>query len=329
VLWGHKTMREFFANFRNICFVTMLATPFVCLADDADNKDVDDAVEKGSSRELSLDEIGMELMNPVTSMVSFKTDFHYTFYQGSLADASDESAYVINFQPSFPIPLSNGRNILLRLNIPLNGDQPLYEIPGFEKELSTYQIRPIASTIPQNGTFDNDHGHDHLAEISLDVAYGGVSDNGFISMFGFKTFFQTNQDFSQSRDQTLFGPEIALGKVTDWGIYGGVLTHVTDIQGETELDANITTLKVFFAYGLGNGWQVFSNPVLAYDWEGDTDNKLFLPIGGGIAKTTSIGRMPLKLGFEVQKYIVSPDAIGPDWLLTFSITPAMRNPIGN
>jgi hypothetical protein len=37
--------------------------------------------------------------------------------------------------------------------------------------------------------------------------------------------------------------------------------------------------------------------------------------------------MPLKLGFEIQKYIVSPDAIGPDWMLTFSVTPAMRNPL--
>ena len=307
----------------------MLAVPFICLADDEDSKDVDDAVEKGSSSELTLDEIGMELMNPATSMVSFKTDFHYTFYQGSLADASDESAYVINFQPSFPIPLSNGRNILLRLNIPLNGDQPLYEIPGSDKELSTYQIRQNASTVPQNGTFDNYHGHDHLGEISLDVAYGGVSDSGIISMFGVKTYFQTNQDFSQSRDQTLFGPDIALGKVTDWGIYGGQLTHVTNVQGDKSFDTNMTTLKVFFAYGLGNGWQVFSNPVLAYDWEGDSDNKLFLPLGAGIAKTTRIGRMPLKLGFEVQKYIVSPDAIGPDWMLTFSITPAMSNPLKN
>ena len=127
----------------------MLAVPFICLADDADSKDVDDAVEKGSSSELTLDEIGMELMNPATSMVSFKTDFHYTFYQGSLADASDESAYVINFQPSFPIPLSNGRNILLRLNIPLNGDQPLYEIPGSDKELSTYQIRRMLRPFPK------------------------------------------------------------------------------------------------------------------------------------------------------------------------------------
>ena len=212
-------MRKFFAHLRSICFVTMLAVPFTSLADDADDKDVDDPIEEGGASELSLDEIGMELMNPVTSMVSFKTDIHYTFYQGSLADASDETAYRLNFQPSFPIPLSNGSNILIQLNIPLNGDQPLYEIPGFDKELSTYQVRRSASVIPQNGTFDNDHGHDHLAEISLDLAYGGVSDSGFISMFGVKTYFQTNQDFSQSRDQTLFGPDIALGKVTGFGIF--------------------------------------------------------------------------------------------------------------
>ena len=36
--------------------------------------------------------------------------------------------------------------------------------------------------------------------------------------------------------------------------------------------------------------------------------------------------MPMKLSFEIQKYIASPDAIGPDWLFTFSFTPVFRNP---
>ncbi len=50
----------------------------------------------------------------------------------------------------------------------------------------------------------------------------------------------------------------------------------------------MTSLKIFFAYGLGNGWQVFSNPVIEYDWEGDSDNQLFVPLGAGVSKTTRI-----------------------------------------
>ena len=134
---------------------------------------------------------------------------------------------------------------------------------------------------------------------------------------------------SQSIDQYQLGPEIALGKITDWGLFGGWLKHLTRVSGEDAWDTNMTSLKIFFAYGLGNGWQLFSNPVIQYDWEGDTDNKLFLPVGGGVSKTTFIGRVPVNFAFEIQKYLASPDSIGPDWLFTFSVTPVFRNPFQN
>jgi len=136
----------------------------------------------------------------------------------------------------------------------------------------------------------------------------------------------SSQDLSESIDQYQLGPEVALGKVTSWGVYGAWFKHLTRVSGEDAWDTNMTSLKIFFAYGLGNGWQVFSNPEIEYDWEAESDNKLFLPIGGGISKTTRIGKVPLKLEFEIQKYLVSPDSIGPDWLFTFSFTPAFRIP---
>lgn len=285
--------------------------------------------------EMSNDEIGMELFNPVTSMVSIKTDFAYRSYQGSLPGAGDESAYNANIQPTFPIPLDNGKNILLGFTIPIYGNQPIYDIhngsndPDFpeDKEFSPFMIRQIANIIPRDGSFDNDHGHDYLGDIGFNIAYGGVSDNGFISMYGAAFAFPTSQDISQRRQQYLAGPEIALGKLTGWGIYGARLSHLTRVSGEKTWGTNMTTLKIFFAYGLGNGWQIFSNPVMAYDWEGESGNKLFLPLGAGIAKTTRFGRVPLKLAFEIQKYIASPDSIGPDWMLTFSMTPVFSNPL--
>lgn len=273
--------------------------------------------------DLSVDEIAKELSNPVTALAVINNDFDYVLYQGSLADAADETAYVYRLQPSIPIPLSNGKNILMRFTLPINGRQPLYEA---DDEYSPFYIRQIASTIPTDGTFDNYHGHSHLGDVGFDIAYGGVSENGFISMYGIAAVFPTSQDLSQSIDQTRIGPDIALGQVTPWGVYGGRLTHLTGVLGEDSWDTNMTTLKFFFAYGLGNGWQIISNPVIAYDWEGDTDNKLFVPIGAGVAKTMKWGRMPLKMAFEVQKYITSPDSIGPDWLFKLSITPVMPNP---
>jgi len=312
---------------RYIGLAVLLVLPTAILADNGDlTGPVNDENDSEVWIDLSLDEIAMELSSPVNTLFSIRNDFEYRLYQGSLADADDESAFIYNFQSSVPIPLANGKTIQLRMNIPVNGTQPIYEIPGSDKELSPFLIRQIASTVPENGTFDNSHGHSYLGDVSFDVAYGGVSSNGFISMFGIAVVLPTSQDLSQSIDQYQLGPEIALGKVTDWGLYGAWFKHLTRVAGEDAWDTNMTSLEVFFAYALGNGWQVFSNPVIQYDWEGDTDNKLFLPIGGGISKTMLIGKMPLKFEFEVQKYIASPDSIGPDWLFTFSFTPVFRNP---
>jgi len=273
---------------------------------------------------LSIDEIAIELSNPVGSMIIIDNEFQYRGYQGSLADASDESAFIYQLQPTFPFPLDNGKNILLRFRIPINGTQPIYEA---DEEYSPFLIRQIASTIPTDGTFDNEHGHSHLADIGFDIAYGGVSDNGFISMFGIAGKLPTSQDFSQSVDQIRLGPEIAFGKVTDWGIYGAWATHLVRLSGEDAWDTNMTSIKIFFAYGLRNGWQIISNPNIEYDWEGDKKNKLFLPIGAGVAKTMKLGRVPLRLSFEIQYYIESPDSIGPEWLMTLGVRPAFANPL--
>ncbi len=147
------------------------------LAND-DSGDIEEDANPDNRVGLSLDEIALELSNPVSKLFSIRNEFEYRLYQGSLADASDESAFIYNFQASTPIPLENGKTIQIRFNVPVNGTQPIYEFGN--KEISPFLIRQNASTIPTNGTFDNSHGHSHLGDVSFDVAYGGVSENGFM-----------------------------------------------------------------------------------------------------------------------------------------------------
>jgi len=322
-------MYKFSNNLKRTFIAGLLSLPTLSLAaDNEPENQVSDATESIKPNALSLDEIAKELSNPVTALATISNDFEYRIYQGSLPGADDDSAYIYTLRPSIPIPLSNGKNILMRFGIPINGEQPIYAVGQGDdyQQVSPFLIRQNASTIPTDGTFDNRHGHSHLGDIDFDIAYGGVSENGFISMYGIAGVLPSSQDLSQSIDQYQLGPEVAFGKVTGWGVYGAWLTHLTRVSGEDKWDTNMTSLKIFFAYGLGNGWQVFSNPVIEYDWEGDTDNQLFLPLGAGVSKTTRIGNIPMKFAFEIQKYIASPDAIGPDWLFTFSATPVFRNP---
>ena len=312
-------MRVLSVSLKGIYSIVLASLPALGQAASSDND------HPKTISELTVDEIAMELSSPVTSLVALHNDFEFRSYQGNLSGADDQSALIYKFTPSFPIPLDNGKNILLRLTIPVNSNQPLYYVD--RAEYPEFLVRQLADSLPTDREFID--GHDHLADIEFDIAYGGVSDNGFISMYGVSFAFPTSQDFSSAIDQYQAGPEVAFGKVAPWGVYGVEAKHMMRLSGEDAWDTNMTSVQVFFAYGLGNGWQAISNPVIQYDWEAASDNKLFLPLGGGVSKTVRLGKMPLKMDLELQYYVVSPDALGPQWLLSFSLAPVFGNPSQN
>ena len=104
---------------------------------------------------------------------------------------------------------------------------------------------------------------------------------------------------------------------------GARAKHLTDVSGDRPWSINETTVKIFFAYGLSNGWQIESNPIILYDWEAASGNEWTVPIGAGMSKTAMPGGVPLKLAFEIQHFVISPDRFGPEWLLKVSFTPVI------
>ena len=277
-----------------------------------------------TAAERSDQETALELINPISGLTSFYNGFEFRNFQGSLPQAGDQDQGYYTLTSSVPFELDNGKRIVVRASLPISFGTPTYETP--EDDLGEWQIRKVADTLPTDGYFISGHGH--LDDITWDVAYGGVSDSGLITMIGVAGAFPTSQDGSIERDQYLLGPEFAIGKVSDWGTYGVWLKHwvdVADVSGrDVKWSTNETYLKFFFAYGLGNGWNIIANPEIEYDWEGAGSNKLYLPIGGGISKTTEFWRVPVKMDLELYNYIESPDAFGPEWMLTFAITPVWQ-----
>jgi len=287
------------------------------------------AAQSGSdagTASLSVEDIAIELLNPVTSLRSVAFDFERQTYQGSLPLAGEQDTSRMVITPSWPIKLSNGKNLLLRARIPINSGKPAWTPGDNSGNYDEFLLRQLPDIDESNGVMET--GHDHLGDISLDVGYGGVGNSGGISMFGLSVVLPTSDDESVSRNQALLGPEIALGRVTDWGIFGVRAKHLVNILGEGhqktgDYDTSETTLKLFFAYSLGNGWQIESNPEILYDWEGIDDNQWNVPVGAGISKTSMFGQVPLKIAVELQNYVVSTDRLAPEWLLRFSIVPVI------
>lgn len=274
---------------------------------------------------IPIDEIAMELSNPVTGLRSLTWDIEGTTFQGNLPDADDKSAMKNIFTFSWPFKLKNGKNLLLSATIPHFSDQPLWELAWWDHS-AEWRLRQREDIRLDDGYLAR--GHDHMADIGIDVGYGGVSESGSIRKLGLAIVFPTSEDGTAKRGQYLLGPEFVFGKVASWGLYGAKLKHLEGIgEGGNEYDDGFlwdtseTTAEIFFAYAMGNGWQIESNPIILYDWEALDDHEWTIPIGVGVSKTFRLGRMPMKLAFDIQKYIVSPDRLGPDWQITFSIAP--------
>ncbi len=322
---SHRSNSSDTSKFTCIALAVLAAQPGLARAQDDGVEQAIDSGQRATSAK-SLDEIAVELTNPMGSLSAVFNDFEYHTFQGDLNGASDQTRLNYLITPSMPFPLANGKSLVLRATFPVSFGEPTLPFQ-IDQDYADWRIRQFANFLPRDVPMRKDHSF--LGDISVDLAYGGVNENGYITMFGAAVVLPSSRDGSSERDQYLLGPEFAFGKVTRWGVIGAWATHLTNVYSADEklpvYDTKLTSLKIFFAYGLGNGWQIISNPVIEYDWEGLRDNRLLLPIGGGISKTTSIGGMPLKMDLELFNYIESPTAFGPEWLLTFSITPVLSD----
>jgi len=291
------------------CFLWSLALPAMCMAADA---------EPGTPK--SIEAIARESVNPLAAFYRFDYEGQYRTYQGDIAGADDQTELSHFFQATIPFAEKNGKGWVFRFALPLIADQPIYYYTDIG--YAEWRIRQQDPRDLGDGRWLPSHGH--TDNVSVDLAYGGTKSSGLILSYGLKGELPTTSDTSNGKQQLILGPEVNIGKMTNWGVYGALISHVIDVAEKEDKgtpDTTITTLQAYLGYGLGNGWQLISNPVIAYDWEGDSGNKLNLPIGGGVAKTTMIGKTPLRIAAEFQYFLASTDRFGPDLLFKFSLSP--------
>jgi len=282
------------------------------------------ALTDGAGPQKTTAEIAREMTNPLAAFYRFDLEGGYQTFSGDIDGADDQSNWFQQFRASIPFREKNGKGWVFRFSLPYIDDQPVYWV-----ERETYPEWHIRQLDPReigDGYWEPTHAH--TDDVTLDLVYGGVSESGFILSYGIAGILPTSSDTSNARRQFSLGPLVNVGKMTDRGVYGALISHVIDVSDNAYAnvdtpDMNQTTVQAYLSYGLGNGWQLVSNPVITYDWEGDSGNKLNLPLGGGIAKTTRISKMPLRVSAEVQYFVANTDRFGPDLLFKFSLSPLL------
>lgn len=262
----------------------------------------------------SADEIAKELSNPATAMASMELNIQYKTYDGDLPDADDQDNWSLLFQPVLPFPVGDtGNNIIFRPAIPVTFDQPIFKA--------------------NEGSFDE--ADTAVGDITFDLAYAGTeitdkkTKSGYIWGFGVAGTLPTATDSDQAGKQWRLGPEYLGGIIRDWGLVGAVISNRWNVGGWDDTSYSMMTMQYFYAITLGEGLQVYSNPVVTYDWHADSDEALTLPLGIGLSKTTAIDGRPWKFAVQLHYFAEQPDAFGPDWMLKFTITPVVKNKLAD
>ena len=261
------------------------------------------------AQEKSADEVAKELANPNNSLASLTFKNQYRWYTGDLPGAEGQHNYTLLFQPVFPFtlqPTAGGAkaNLFVRPGIPLLVEQPVPKV--------------------KQGGLDYE-GVTALGDIGFDVGYGVTEKNGLLWAFGVVGTLPTATDSDVAGEQWRLGPEMLIAKFEKWGLYGFFPSHQWDVAGWSDSGYFSTSqIQLFLTFLPGGGWNVGTSPIMNYDWKSE---EWTLPLNLTTGKTVMFGRTPLKLALEVNYYVDQPDLFGPEWMVSFNITPVVPNVI--
>jgi hypothetical protein len=254
------------------------------------------------SEQASLADVGAKLSNPVSDVWALFTEFDLIFSDGDVNTGDPQVGFSMQFQPVLPVPLFGKWKLIIRPTVPVLFSQP---VPvGFND-------------------FDHKIG---LADTLLPLILSPPAKNWILGLGPTFTLPTSTVD-AFGRQQWAMGPAGVVGYKTQKITLGVFPQYFFGIgsrgdQGDTP-DASYMSLLYFCFYNLPDAWQVGFNPVISYDNTARSGNKWNVPIGLVVAKTTKIGKLPVKFQFGFEYSVVSQDAFGQRFLLKLNVIPVI------
>lgn len=252
-----------------------------------------------TQKDLSVDEAARELANPNTPMASLTLKSQWWTWDGDLPGAAGDDSGTFLFQPVLPFPLSKMDTIFFRPAFTCLVDQPV---------------------VNSQGQIESKSG---FGDIGFDLAYGRTSVSGFLAAVGMVSSVPTFSNGLSSRTWTL-GPEVLIGYFQKWGVLAIFPSHQWDVTGSN--DISLTSIQPIATYLPSGGWAVGTSGILTYDWNAE---QWTIPINLQLSKTIKLGKMPWKFTLEINYYIERSDALGPEWMMGFNMTPIVPNVFAN
>jgi hypothetical protein len=154
-----------------------------------------------------------------------------------------------------------------------------------------------------------------------------VLDNGAKLLWGlgFDVGLDTASEDILGTGKYSAGPS-ALGVYMGEKFKGGALVqHYEDFAGDGDRnDVSMTNIQYLYYWSLNETTSIGAGPNILINWEQNSDNRYTVPVGFGINHTFQFGKLPVRIGVEYYRSVVTPDdVVGSDWSVRFYVIPAV------
>ena len=287
----------------------------------------------------NADEAARQSSNPLGGdFLIMLNQFDNYFLQG---DATGRSRSVNSwaFQPVVPLPMNEviGENWILvnRPTIPIILNAEIPNI-GALSGGGPPTIPPDQPPPPvPNGRFETENGLGDIVMFNLlgqSIPTESAGGGDLVWGVGPTWQFPSASDDVLGSGKYQVGPAAVGAFIGRDFILGGLFQHWEDFaSGGKGLDQGVSFswLNVFYFVNLPGGWQFGGTPVITSDWEADNEDRWTVPIGLGVYKTQIFGKMPIKMGMEMQYMPIRPDFYGQEFNIRFVVAPVLPSPFGS
>jgi hypothetical protein len=276
-------------RFRRFCAAlaaTMgLAWTTGLLAQDASTSETPDK-HAGQSNE----ELAKQSENPVADLISVPFQHNFNFGVGPYGKLQ----YDMNFEPVVPFHITNDWNLITRTIVPVLSQPQL--TPFDSREFGIGDVNPTFFLSPS-------HSGDLIWGVGPTFTLPTATGNNLGSHK-----WSAGPAFVVL---TIQGPWVV-------GVLGNNQWSFASVGNGKSVNALLVEPFVNYNFPGGDGWYVFSDPIITANWN-SSGEKWQVPIGGGVGRLFKVGKLPIKVSIGVFDNVIRPK-YGARWQTSFEVT---------
>jgi len=226
--------------------------------------------------------------NPLAKMISVPFQNNFNFGMGE----NDKMGWTLNIQPVIPVTLNEKWNLISRIVTPITYQPELTEC-----------------------------GKDYFGVGDINPQFFFATTSGrLIWGTGLQFTFPTASDEHLGAEKYSAGPcAVALVMKGRW-VSGALVSQQWSYAGDDDRrKVSAMVLQPFVNYNLPKGWYLGSSSMITANWAAYQDKNIWtVPLGGGVGKIISIGRLPVNAQLAAYYNVEKPDGAA-NWQLRFQV----------